>query len=142
MCSFIFDVFNGCSLVKKEIGKEMSNISYREKLIFSKLVRQVNFSEWKFQEMHWLWRAKKYKVYSGKRLFWHYCLQLPFVYKTVFQISFNLFCSVGKRLLSDWEIKGFYQSSLRYEVNFMDIMNVSQIYWLNIKISNYWDMVL
>ena len=142
MCSFIFDVFNGCSLVKKEIGKEMSNISYREKLIFSKLVRQVNFSEWKFQEMHWLWRAKKYNVYSGKRLFWHYCLQLPFVYKTVFQISFNLFCSVGKRLLSDWEIKGFYQSSLRYEVNFMDIMNVSQIYWLNIKISNYLDMVL
>ena len=56
----------------------------------------------KFEEMHYLWRAKRYKVYSGKRLFWHYCLQLSFVYKTVSQISFNLFWSGDKRLLSEF----------------------------------------
>ena len=30
MCVLLFDVFNGCSLVKKSIGKEMSTI-YTEK---------------------------------------------------------------------------------------------------------------
>ena len=39
--------------------------------------------------MHSLWRAKRYKVYLGERLFWHYLLQLSFVYKTVSQISFT-----------------------------------------------------
>ena len=34
-----------------------------------------------------------------------------------------------------WEIKSFYQSSLGNEVDFRDIMNVSQISWLKIKIS-------
>ena len=52
MCVLLFDVFNGCSLVKKEIGKGMSNIYYWEKLTFSKLVGKVNFSERKFEEMH------------------------------------------------------------------------------------------
>ena len=28
MCVILFDVFNGSSLVKKLVGKEMSNISY------------------------------------------------------------------------------------------------------------------
>ena len=46
-------------------------------------------------------KSKRYKVYLGKRLFWQYCLHLFFVYKTVSQISFNLFCSGDKRLL--WE---------------------------------------
>ena len=52
MCSFIsFDVFNRYSLVKKWIGKQMSNIYYWEKLTFSKLVGEVNFSEKIFEEM-------------------------------------------------------------------------------------------
>ena len=72
------------------------------KLTFWKLVGKVNFLERKFEEMHQLWRPKRYKVHSGKRLFWHYCLQLPFTYKTVSQISFNLFCSGDKRLLSEF----------------------------------------
>ena len=60
--------------------------------------------------MHYLWRAKRYKVYSGKRLFWHYCLQLSFVYKTVSQISFNLFWSGDRRLLSEFLRKwGWFQ---------------------------------
>ena len=63
-------------------------------------------------------RKSKFRenVYSGKRLFWHYYLQLSFAYKTVSQISFKLFCR---------EIKSFYQSSLGYEVGFRDIMDVS-----------------
>ena len=44
-------------------------------------------------------------------MFWHCSLQLSFVYKTVSQISFNLFCAGDKRLLS--------------EVDFTDMMNVS-----------------
>ena len=51
-----------------------------------------------------LWKAKRCKVYSGKRLFWYYCLQLP-----------NLFCSGDKSLLLE---------SLQNEVDFRDIMNV------------------
>ena len=70
----------------------------------------------KFAEMHELWRAKRNKVHSGKRLFWHYYLQLPFVYRTVSQISFKLFSS-GDKI-------GFYQISLEYEADFRDIMNV------------------
>ena len=77
----------------------MSKIYYWEKLTFSKLVGKVNYLERKFEEMHYRWRAIRYKVYSGERLYRHYCLQLSFVYKTVSQISFNLFCLGNKRLL-------------------------------------------
>ena len=37
-----------------------------------------------------------------KLLFWHYHLQLSFIYASVSQISFNLFCSGDKRLLSEF----------------------------------------
>ena len=52
-----------------------------------------------------IWRnapALKSNIYSWKRLFWHYWLHLFFVYKTVPQISFKLFCSGDKKLL--WEV--------------------------------------
>ena len=52
MSVLLFDVFNGYSLVKKEIGKRISNVYYWEKLTFSNLVRKLNFSERKFEEMH------------------------------------------------------------------------------------------
>ena len=52
--------------------------------------------------MHYLWKAKGYKVYSRKRLLWHYRLQLSFVYKKLSQISFNLFWSGDKRFLSEF----------------------------------------
>ena len=52
-------------------------------------------------------------VYSGKYLFWHYCLHLSFVYETVSQFSLAR------------EIKAFYQSSSWNKVAFQDIMNVS-----------------
>ena len=51
LCSFI-EVFNECSLVKKQIGKGMSNNYYWEKLTFSKLAAKANFSEKKFEETH------------------------------------------------------------------------------------------
>ena len=47
MCVLLFDGFNGCSLVKKYIGKGMSNTS--RKLKFSKHVGKVNFLERKFE---------------------------------------------------------------------------------------------
>ena len=43
-------------------------------------------------------KSKKVQGYSGKRLFWNYYLQLSFVYKSVSQISFKLFCSGDKRI--------------------------------------------
>ena len=52
MCVLLFDVFNGYSLVKKQIGKGMSSIYYWEKLTFSKPIGKLNFSERKFEEMH------------------------------------------------------------------------------------------
>ena len=86
------------------------NIYYWEKLTFSKLLRKINFLEKKFEEMHYIWRAKRYKVYSTKRLFWYYYLQLSFVYKTASQISFTLFCSGDKRLWSEFLRKwGLFQ---------------------------------
>ena len=49
MCVLLFDVFNGYSSVKKQIGKVMSNIYYWEKLTSSKLIGKVNFLERKFE---------------------------------------------------------------------------------------------
>ena len=72
-CVLSFDIFNGCSLRKTDVLKTSI------------------LSEIKFEEVHYLSRGKKYRVYSRKRLFWHYCLQLSFVYKTMSQISFTLF---------------------------------------------------
>ena len=96
MCVLLFDVLKHLQLRKTDVLK-----TCRKK---------------KIEEMHELWRAKRNKVYSEKGLFWHYYLQLSFLYRTVSQISFKLFCS-GDKI-------GFYQSSLGYEVDFRDIMNV------------------
>ena len=52
MCVLLFSVFNGCSSVKKLIGKGMPNIYYWKKLTFSKHVGKINFRERKFEEMH------------------------------------------------------------------------------------------
>ena len=113
---FLFGIFNGCSLVQ---------LKKCQTFTIKKNWRSQNFDliGKKIWEMHYLW---KYKVYSGKRLFWHYRLQLSFVYKTVSR--FLLICF-------DWEIKGFYQSFLGNEVDFTDIMNLSPNICLKIKIS-------
>ena len=43
-------------------------------------------------------KSKKVQGILGKRLYWHYRLQLSFVYKTVSQIFLKLFCWGDKRL--------------------------------------------
>ena len=102
MFVLLFDVFNRYSLVKKWIGKQMSNIYYWEKLIFSKLVWEVNFSEKNLKKWAGFEEQKGTKYTHGNFYFgiWH-CLQLSFVYKTVSQIYFNLFCLGDERLLSE-----------------------------------------
>ena len=96
----------------------MSNIYYREKLTFWKLLRN------KMWRNALAWKSKKEQGKFGETLFWDYCFRLPFVYKTMSQISFNLFAQ---------KIKDFCQSSLGNEVDFSDIMNVSP----NILAKNY-----
>ena len=93
MCS-LFDIFKHLLLRKTDVLQTCQKSKSLKKKI------------WKNAPV---WRAKRYKVYSGKHLFWHYYLQLSFVYKTMSQISFKLFCS------------GF----LGNEVDFRDIMNIS-----------------
>ena len=100
------------------------NIYYWKNLTFSKLVAKVNFSE---RRNALVLKSKKVQGIFGKRLFVHYYLQLSFVYKTVSQISFKLFFFP--------EIKGFYLSSLGYEVDFRDIWTFPLISWLKIKLS-------
>ena len=100
------------------------NIYYWEKLTFSKFVGKVHFSERKFEEMHYLWRAKRYRYIRGN------------VY---FDINFFSCLSSAKHCLRllllcfDGEMDGFHQSSLGNEVDFTDIMNVS----LNILAKNW-----
>ena len=78
------------------------------------------FSERKFEEMHYLWRAKMYKVYLGERLHWHYRLQLSFVYKTVPQISFKLCFSGDKKLLSEVLRKwGWFRDTMNVSLNIL-----------------------
>ena len=67
----------------------MSNIYYWEKLTFSKLVGKVNLSTENLKKFT-SFESKKVQGIYGKCLFWHYCLELSLVYKTVSHISFNL----------------------------------------------------
>ena len=78
----------------------------------------------KFEEMHYLWRAERYRYICGN------------VY---FDINFFSCLSSAKHCLRllllcfDGEMDGFHQSSLGNEVDFTDIMNVS----LNILAKNW-----
>ena len=84
MCVLLFDVFKHLLLRKTDVLKTCR----KSKFLGEKIGRNTL-----------AWRALK--VYSGKRLFWLYYLQLSFLYKTVSQISFNFFCSGDKKLLSE-----------------------------------------
>ena len=61
-------------------------------------------------------KSKKVKALLGKHLFWVYNLQLSFVYKTMSQISFNLFFLGDKRLLSEflWKWGWFHELNERF----------------------------
>ena len=68
-----------------------------------------------------------YQVYFGKRLFWHYCLQLSFVCKIASQNSFKLFCSGNKRLLSELLSKwGWFQGHNERFPKYLDLKLKSQ----------------
>ena len=86
MCVLLFDVFKHLLLRKTGVLKTCR----KGKFLRKKIWRNAP-----------VWRAKRYKVYSGKRLFWYYYLQLFFFCKTVSQLSFKLFCSGDKSLLSE-----------------------------------------
>ena len=81
----------------------MSNIYFWEKLTFSKFVEKVNFSEIKFEKIAPAFRSKKWLGIFGEIFL--LALLSSAVYKTVSQISFNLFCPGDKRLLSEFQRK-------------------------------------
>ena len=74
------------------------------------------FSERKFEEMHLLWRAKRYKVYSGEIYIGIIVFSWLSSTKACFRFLLNCFVR---------DIKGFYSSSFRNEVDFRVIMNAS-----------------
>ena len=71
------------------------------KTVVLKTLRKSKFLGKKIWRNELALKSKKVQSIFGKSLFWHYCLQLSFVCKTVSQISFNLFYSGDKRLLSE-----------------------------------------
>ena len=85
----------------------MSSIYYREKLTISQLVGKINFSERKFEEMHYI---------RGNFYFGIIVLSCFFSTKSFLRLFFFLLSQ---------EIKGFYQNFLENKVDFRDIMNVS-----------------
>ena len=109
MYILLFDIFNWCSLFS----------SIKERFVKHLLLRKTDvlktsiLSERKFEEMHFLGRAKRYirgNVYFG------------IIFSCLSSIKpclrFLLICF-------DWAIKDLYQSSLGNEIDFADIMNVS-----------------
>ena len=85
------------------------------KLTSSKLLGKENFLERKCKEMHYIWG----NVYFGITVF--SCLSPKRPCLRFLSICFA------------WEINSFYQSSLGYEVDFKDVMNISP----NILVKNY-----
>ena len=72
----------------KEIGKRVLNIYYWEKLMFSKFVEKVNFSEKKNWRNAPVLKRKKVQGIFGETFI---LSLLSFAYKTVSQNYFNLF---------------------------------------------------
>ena len=66
MCVFLFDVFNGCSLVKKYIGKGISIIYCLEKNDVLKTCRESKFLEMKIWRNALDLKSKKVQVIFGE----------------------------------------------------------------------------
>ena len=110
----------------------MSNIYFWEKLTFSKHVGKVISEKENSKKCTSFEELKRrsyicWKVYFGIIVF--SCLSST---KLCVRFFFFFICFTQ-------EIKGFYQSSLRKEVDFRDIMNVSLRSKLNNKILKNWD---
>ena len=124
--------FSSIKEINKLISRGMSNIYYWEKLTFSKLV-------WK--EIYWKENLKKCSSF-GKREGTRYIVENVYFGIIVFSChSSTKLCLIFLLTWFALEIKDFYQSFLRNEADFRDIMNV-QISMLKIKISKNWDTVL
>ena len=83
----LFDVFKHLLLKKSDVLKTCWKNKFLGKKIWRKSLAL---------------KSKMVQGIFGKTLFWHYYLQLSFFYKTLSQISFKLFCSGDKRLLSEF----------------------------------------
>ena len=107
----LFDTFNLCSSFSsiKEVNRFVKHLLLRK----TDVLKTSILSEKKFEEKHFLGRAKRYirgNVYFGIIFSWLSSIKLC--------LRFLLICF-------DWEIKGLYQTFLGNEVDFADIMNVS-----------------
>ena len=120
MCVLLLDVLNRCSTSIKEINrliwKGMSNIYYWGKLMFLKL---------RFSQKENLKKCTNFEEQKGTRYIqgnvYTYYISVDsscLFSSTKLCLRFLLNCFV-------WEIKGFYQRSIRNEVDFRDMMNVS-----------------
>ena len=94
----------------------MSNIYYREKLMFSKLAEKVNFSEKKLKKCTGFEEQKDTRQIRGNIYFG--IIVFNCLSSTKPCLRFLLICFA-------WEIKGIYQSSFGNEVDFRAIMNFS-----------------
>ena len=118
MCVLLFDVSKHLILRKPDVLKTCRK---------SKFLRKENWRN------ALALKKKKAQGKFGKTFMLRLLSKLFFVQKTCLIFLLNYFVS---------KIKGFYQSSLGNEIEFREIMNVSQISWLKNKVSQTWDMVL
>ena len=87
MCVLLFDVFKHLLLRKTDVLKTCRKSKFLGKKIWRNALAL---------------KSKRCKVYSGKRLLWHYYLQQSFVsQKPCFRFLLNQFCSGDERLLSE-----------------------------------------
>ena len=104
MSVILFNVFNGCSSPIKEINRLTSNVKH---LLLRKTDILKTSSIFCFLRKK-IWRSvlalksKKVQGIFGDTFIWHCRLELSFIYKTVSQISFSLFCLGEKGLLSEF----------------------------------------
>ena len=82
--------------INRLISKGMSNIYDWEKLTFSKLIGKVNFSERKLE-------GKKVESIFGETFILALLSSAVFIYKTVSETSFHLFCSGDIKLTHGFE---------------------------------------
>ena len=95
ICVLLLDVFKHLLLRKTDVLKTCRKSKFLRKKIWKNAL---------------VLKSKNIQGMFEKTLFWINCLQLPFVCKTLSQISFKLLCSGDKRLLSEFLKKwGWFQ---------------------------------
>ena len=86
--------------------------------MFFNSIEKLTFSKLQFFRKGNVKKCNRFEEQDGKRLFWHHCFRLS-------QISFNLFCSGDKTLLSEFLKKwGWFH---RHNEQF------AQIPWLKLR---------